>query len=217
MAEVSVAAPSYASVGAEAPEISSPAPGPRPLPEEPVPKSSELLTLGIETSCDETAVAVLHREREVLASMVSSQASLHERYGGVVPELASRAHLQAINPTLAEALRAADVTLWDLGAVAVTMGPGLIGSLAVGVAAAKALSAVLEIPLVGVNHLEAHLYANLLEHEEASPPAIGLIVSGGHTLLVEMADHGIYSLVGQTLDDAAGEAFDKIARFLGLG
>ncbi|MGH2706606.1 MAG: tRNA (adenosine(37)-N6)-threonylcarbamoyltransferase complex transferase subunit TsaD [Actinomycetota bacterium] len=175
------------------------------------------LTLGIETSCDETSVAVLRGARDVLANVVSSQAALHERYGGIVPELASRAHVQSINPVISEALGAADVTLWDLGAIAVTLGPGLIGSLVVGVAAAKALAAVLEVPMIGVNHLEAHLYANLIEHQDAVPPAVALIVSGGHTLLVRMVDHGIYELIGQTLDDAAGEAFDKVARMLGLG
>jgi N6-L-threonylcarbamoyladenine synthase len=177
----------------------------------------DFITLGIETSCDETSVAALRGEREILSNIVSSQAALHERYGGVVPEIASRAHVTAINPVLAEALQTADLTLWDIGAVAVTVGPGLIGSLVVGVAAAKALASVLDVPLIGVNHLEAHLYANLLEHPDAGPPAIGLIVSGGHTLLVRMIDHGIYEVLGQTLDDAAGEAFDKVARYLGLG
>lgn len=181
------------------------------------PAEEALLTLAIETSCDETSVAVLRGERDILANVVSSQVSLHERFGGVVPEIASRAHVQAINPALAEALTRSDVTFWDLSLVAVTEGPGLVGSLVVGVAAAKSLASVLDVPLVGVNHLEAHLYANLLEHPEARPPAIGLIVSGGHTLLVRMHDHGIYEVVGQTVDDAAGEAFDKIARHLGLG
>lgn len=176
-----------------------------------------LLTLGIETSCDETSVAVLRGEREVLSNVISSQVSLHERFGGIVPEIASRAHVQAINPALAEALQRADVTFWDVSVVAVTEGPGLIGSLVVGVASAKAIASVLGVPLIGVNHLEAHLYSNLLEHPEAKPPAVGLIVSGGHTLLVRMHDHGIYEIVGQTLDDAAGEAFDKVARHLGLG
>lgn len=176
-----------------------------------------ILTLGIETSCDETSVAVLRGEREVLSNVVSSSADLHKKYGGVVPEIASREQLQAINPAMAEALSQADVTFWDLSTVAVTVGPGLIGSLVVGVSAAKALASVLEIPLVAVNHLEAHLYSNFLEHLKADVPAIGLIVSGGHTLIVHMIDHGIYDIVGQTLDDAAGEAFDKIARYLGLG
>lgn len=181
------------------------------------PAPEGILTLAIETSCDETAVAVLRGERDVLASVVSSQAALHERYGGVVPEVASRAHVQAINPVLAEALTIADVTFWDIDVVAVTVGPGLAGSLIVGVAAAKSLSAVLEVPLVPVNHLEAHLYAVMLEHAAAKLPAVGLIVSGGHTILVHIVDHGIYDILGQTLDDAAGEAFDKVARFLDLG
>lgn len=180
------------------------------------PKHEQILTLGIETSCDETAVAILEGERNVLANVVSSQVDLHSAYGGVVPDLASRAHVAAINPAIAEALRRADVTLWDLSCVAVTIGPGLIGSLIVGVAAAKSLASVLEKPLVTVNHLEAHLYANFLEHTDFGPPAIGLIVSGGHTLLVHMRAHGIYEVLGRTLDDAAGEAFDKVARFLGL-
>lgn len=174
-------------------------------------------TLGIETSCDETAVAILAGDRNVLANVISSSAPLHEKYGGIVPEVASRAHVQAINPAIEEALMRADLTLWDLSAVAVTAGPGLIGCLVVGVAAAKSLASVLEVPLVAVNHLEAHIYANFLENPEFKPPAIGLIVSGGHTLLVRMHDHGIYEIVGQTLDDAAGEAFDKISRYLGLG
>lgn len=177
----------------------------------------ETLILAIETSCDETSASVLRGERNILANVISSQAALHERYGGIVPELASRAHVQAINPALAEALRQADVTFWDLDAVAVTVGPGLMGSLVVGVAAAKSLAALLEVPLVGVNHLEAHIYANFLDHPEAKPPAIALIVSGGHSLLVHMYDHGMYEVLGETLDDAAGEAFDKVARFLGLG
>lgn len=176
-----------------------------------------ILTLGIETSCDETSVAVLRGERELLANVISSQVDLHSKYGGIVPEVASRAHVEAINPVIAEALQQADITFWDVGAVAVTVGPGLIGSLIVGVSAAKALASVLEVPLVSVNHLEAHLYGVLLEHPDAAPPAIGLIVSGGHSLIVKMTDHGIYEVLGETLDDAAGEAFDKIARFLGLG
>ena len=183
----------------------------------PVPGSQPLLTLAIETSCDETSVAVLRGEREVLANVVSSQVELHESFGGIVPELASRAHVRAVNPVIAESLRNADITLWDVDMIAVTVGPGLIGSLIVGVAAAKSLASVLDVPLVGVNHLEAHMYAALLEHPEASPPLIALIVSGGHSLLVHMIDHGIYEVLGQTLDDAAGEAFDKVARFLGLG
>ncbi|MGH2773747.1 MAG: tRNA (adenosine(37)-N6)-threonylcarbamoyltransferase complex transferase subunit TsaD [Actinomycetota bacterium] len=173
--------------------------------------------MGIESSCDETAVALLKGERAVLSNVISSSARLHQKYGGIVPEVASRAHVQAINPAIAEALNRAESTLWDLSAVAVTIGPGLVGSLVVGVAAAKSLAAVLDIPLIGVNHLEAHIYSNCLENADFAPPAVGLIVSGGHTLLVYMPNHGLYDLTGQTLDDAAGEAFDKIARFLGLG
>lgn len=183
----------------------------------PEPRQVPFHTLGIETSCDETSVAILRGEREVLANVVSSSSPLHERFGGVVPELASRAHVQAINPAIAEALVRADLTMWDVGCIAVTIGPGLIGSLVVGVAAAKSLAAVLERPLVGVNHLEAHLYANFLDHKDFKPPAVGLVVSGGHTLLVHMAGHGLYEILGQTLDDAAGEAFDKVGRVLGLG
>jgi len=175
------------------------------------------LILGIETSCDETAVAIVRGTSEVLANVISSSAPLHEKYGGIVPDIASRAHVQAINPAIEEALSRADLTLWDLSAIAVTSGPGLIGCLVVGVAAAKALASVLETPLIGVNHLEAHIYANFLENPDFAPPAIGLIVSGGHTLLVRMHDHGLYEIIGQTLDDAAGEAFDKISRYLGLG
>lgn len=181
------------------------------------PDKEEIITLGIETSCDETSVAVLRGERDVLSNVISSSSDLHIKYGGIVPEVASRAHVQAINPAIAEALQRADLTLWDIHVIAATVGPGLIGSLVVGVAAAKSLAAVLDLPLVGVNHLEAHLYACLLEHKQASLPAIGMVVSGGHTLLVHMSDHGIYEILGQTLDDAVGEAFDKVARFLGLG
>lgn len=177
----------------------------------------ERLIMGIETSCDETCVAILRGPNDVLANVISSSADLHSKYGGVVPEVASRAHVQAINPAIAEALRTADVTLWDMSAIAVTVGPGLIGSLVVGVAAAKSLASVLEIPLLAINHLEAHIYANFIEHLDFQPPAVGLVVSGGHTLLVHMQAHGIYEVLGETLDDAAGEAFDKVARYLGIG
>jgi N6-L-threonylcarbamoyladenine synthase len=203
----------------EALEITETSPVLEILPEELplIPSEEQVLILGIETSCDETAIAVLRGGREVLSNVISSSADLHSKYGGVVPEVASRAHVQAINPAIAEALSRADVTAWDLSAVAVTLGPGLIGSLVVGVAAAKSLASVLEVPLIGVNHLEAHVYANYLDHADFAPPAIGLIISGGHTLLVHMAGHGLYEVVGETLDDAVGEAFDKVARYLGLG
>jgi N6-L-threonylcarbamoyladenine synthase len=173
--------------------------------------------LGIETSCDETAAAVVSGGVAVLSSVVSSQIDLHARFGGVVPEIASRAHLELLTPVVAEALVEAGVEGPDLDAVAATVGPGLIGSLLVGVSAAKALALVWGVPFVGVNHLEAHVYAAFLEEPDLEPPLVVLIVSGGHTMLIAMEGHGQYRLLGQTLDDAAGEAFDKVARFLGLG
>ena len=173
--------------------------------------------LAIETSCDETAAAVLQGPNRVLSSVVSSQVDLHARFGGVVPEVASRAHVELLTPVVAEALVEAGVTGDDIRAVAATVGPGLIGSLLVGVSAAKSLALVWDVPFVGVNHLEAHLYAALLEEPDLEPPLVVLLVSGGHTMLVAMRDHGKYELLGSTLDDAAGEAFDKVARFLGLG
>lgn len=176
----------------------------------------ETLVLGIETSCDETSAAVVKGGREILSNVVASQTELHGEYGGIVPEIAARAHVEALSPALREALLRADVTFWDIDAVAVTLGPGLIGSLLVGVAEAKAIASVLAVPLVGVNHLEAHIYSNLLADREAGFPAIVLIISGGHTLLVHARNHGDYELLGGTVDDAAGEAFDKVARFLGL-
>ncbi len=177
----------------------------------------ELLVLGIETSCDETAAACVRGGREVLSSVVSSQVDLHARYGGVVPEIASRAHSELIIPVTAQAMVEAGVDAEDLDVVAATTGPGLVGALLVGVSAAKALALTWGLPFVAVNHLEAHLYAALLEEPELQFPLVVLLVSGGHTMLIEMVDHGEYRLLGQTLDDAAGEAFDKVARFLGLG
>jgi N6-L-threonylcarbamoyladenine synthase len=183
--------------------------------------NEQVTILGVETSCDETAAAVLtHTEGKpltVLSSVVSSQVDLHARYGGVVPEIASRAHVELLTPVLAQALVEAGVTDADVGAVAATVGPGLVGSLLVGVSAAKALSLVWDVPFVGVNHLEAHLYASFIEEPDLELPLVVLLVSGGHTLLVAMDDHGRYRLLGSTIDDAAGEAFDKVARFLGLG
>jgi N6-L-threonylcarbamoyladenine synthase len=178
---------------------------------------TELLVLGIETSCDETAAACVRGGREVLSSVVSSQVDLHARYGGVVPEIASRAHSELIIPVTAQAMVEAGVDAGGLDVVAATTGPGLIGALLVGVSAAKALALTWGLPFVAVNHLEAHLYAALLEEPELQFPLVVLLVSGGHTMLIEMVDHGEYRLLGQTLDDAAGEAFDKVARFLGLG
>jgi N6-L-threonylcarbamoyladenine synthase len=180
--------------------------------------------LAIETSCDETAAAVVEDGCRVLSSIVSSQVDLHARFGGVVPEMASRAHVELLTPVIAESLSVAGVDGRDLGAVAATVGPGLIGSLLVGVSAAKAYSLAWGVPFVGVNHMEAHLHAAFLEQPDLDLPAVVLLVSGGHTLLVRMdrASEGCafpfeYRLVGQTIDDAAGEAFDKVARFLGLG
>jgi len=175
------------------------------------------IVLGIETSCDETAASVVVAGRDVRSSIVSSQIDLHARFGGVVPELASRAHVELINPVVAEALVEAGVEGRDLACVAATIGPGLIGSLLVGVSAAKALSLVWGVPFVGVNHLEGHLYASFLEEPDLALPAVVLLVSGGHTLLLLVERPGTYRLLGQTIDDAAGEAFDKVARYLGLG
>jgi N6-L-threonylcarbamoyladenine synthase len=173
--------------------------------------------LGIETSCDETAAAVVEDGYEVLSSVVSSQVDLHARFGGVVPEVASRAHVELITGVIAEALVEAGVELRELDAIAACQGPGLAGSLLVGVSAAKALALTAGLPYVGVNHLEGHLYAAWLEDPTLRPPIATLIVSGGHTLLVVMEGHGQYRVVGETVDDAAGEAFDKVARHLGLG
>jgi N6-L-threonylcarbamoyladenine synthase len=173
--------------------------------------------LGIETSCDETAAAVVSEGRTVMSSVVSSQIDLHARYGGVVPEIASRAHLELLVPVVAEATFDAHVEGPDLVAVGATYGPGLIGSLLIGVSAAKALALAWDVPFVAVNHLEAHLYAALLEEPDLEMPLVVLLVSGGHTLLIRMDGPGDYQLMGSTLDDAAGEAFDKVARFLGLG
>ncbi|HEX9235814.1 MAG TPA: tRNA (adenosine(37)-N6)-threonylcarbamoyltransferase complex transferase subunit TsaD [Actinomycetota bacterium] len=173
--------------------------------------------LGIETSCDETAVAVVEDGRTILSNLISSQARLHERFGGVVPEVASRAHLETINPLLTMALAEAGIWFGDVDGVAVTVGPGLVGALLVGLAAAKAVVVALDVPFVGVNHLEGHIYANMLEHGPVTEPYVTFLVSGGHTMLVHVPEPHVYELLGQTLDDAAGEAFDKVARFLGLG
>ena len=177
--------------------------------------------MGIETSCDETAISVVVDGRRVLSNVIASQVELHARYGGVVPEVASRQHVLELVPTVEAGLGRADLTLSDIDAVAVTHGPGLAGALLVGVNAAKALALGAGLPLIGINHLEGHIYANWLEDAdpEADPgfPLLCLIASGGHTDLILMEDHGRYSLIGRTRDDAAGEAFDKAARILGLG
>jgi len=175
------------------------------------------LVLGIETSCDETAASVVARGTTVLSSVVSSQIDLHARFGGVVPELAGRAHLVTLGPVIDDALNQAGVSGRDLEAVAVTHGPGLIGALLVGVSHAKALSVAWNVPFVGVNHLEGHIYACLLERPDLPLPAIVLLVSGGHTMLVHVEAKGQYKILGGTIDDAAGEAYDKVARVLGLG
>ncbi|CAN5685669.1 tRNA (adenosine(37)-N6)-threonylcarbamoyltransferase complex transferase subunit TsaD [soil metagenome] len=177
----------------------------------------DTLVLGIETSCDETSASVVRGDRTILSNVVASQTELHTEYGGIVPEIASRAHVEALTPAIRQALVTADVTFWDIDAVGATLGPGLIGSLLVGVAEAKTIAAVLDVPFVGVNHLEAHLYSNLLADPKADWPAVALLISGGHTMLVHARAHGHYDIMGGTLDDAAGEAFDKVARFLGLG
>jgi N6-L-threonylcarbamoyladenine synthase len=177
---------------------------------------NETLVLGIETSCDETSASVVRGGREILSNVIASQTELHGEYGGIVPEAAARAHVEALTPAIREALLRADATFWDLDAVAATLGPGLIGSLLVGVAEAKAIASVLDIPFVGVNHLEAHIYSNFLGNNEAKWPAVVLLISGGHTMLVHALGDGTYEVLGGTLDDAAGEAFDKVARFLGL-
>lgn len=173
--------------------------------------------LGIETSCDETAASVVVDGTSILSSVVSSQVDLHARFGGVVPEIASRAHTELITPVIAQALVEAGRTGKELTAVAATYGPGLVGSLLVGVSAAKALALTWGVPFIGVNHLEGHLYAGLLEEPDLQFPLVVLLVSGGHTMIVEMQGHGQYRLLGQTVDDAAGEAFDKVARYLDLG
>jgi N6-L-threonylcarbamoyladenine synthase len=175
------------------------------------------LVLGIETSCDETAAALVMGGQDVVSSVVSSQVDLHARYGGVVPEIASRAHLDTLNPVVARAIVEAGVPESRIDAVACTIGPGLIGALLVGVAAAKSFALAWDVPFIGVNHHEAHLYSAFLEDPTLEFPVVVLLVSGGHTMLIEMRGHGRYRLLGQTIDDAAGEAFDKVARFLGLG
>ncbi|OGC32777.1 tRNA (adenosine(37)-N6)-threonylcarbamoyltransferase complex transferase subunit TsaD [candidate division WOR-1 bacterium RIFOXYB2_FULL_48_7] len=186
-----------------------------------------MLILSIETSCDETSVAIIGDNCAILANLVSSQIDLHRKYGGIVPEIASRKHIEVINPLIKEALEKAKISFKDLTAVAVTYGPGLIGSLLVGLSAAKAIAYGLNIPLLGVNHLAGHIYANFItsniKHQTSKStsksqfPFICLLVSGGHTMLVLVESHGKYKTLGRTRDDAAGEAFDKIARFLNLG
>lgn len=177
----------------------------------------DTLILAIESSCDETAAAVVRNGREVLSNVISSQIDLHTLYGGVVPEIASRKHIERINQVIEEALSTAGVSLEQMDAVAVTYGPGLVGALLVGVAEAKAIAYAAGKPLVGVHHIEGHIAANFIEHPELEPPFLSLVVSGGHTHLVRVEDYGVFTILGRTRDDAAGEAFDKVARAIGLG
>jgi len=179
--------------------------------------SKDIYILGIESSCDETAAAVVKNGRTVLSNVISSQIDLHTLYGGVVPEIASRKHIEKINQVIEKALLDADMSLKDMDAIAVTYGPGLVGALLVGVAEAKAISFASNIPLVGVHHIEGHISANYIEHSELKPPFLSLVVSGGHSHLVKVVDYGKYEILGKTRDDAAGEAFDKVARAIGLG
>lgn len=180
-------------------------------------KAGDVLILAVESSCDETAAAVVKNGREVLSNVIYSQIALHTPYGGVVPEIASRKHIEKIDQVMEQALTEAGVTLQDMTAIAVTYGPGLVGALLVGVSAAKAISFASGLPLVGVHHIEGHISANYIENKELEPPFICLVVSGGHSHLVAVRDYGVYEILGRTRDDAAGEAFDKVARAIGLG
>ena len=180
-------------------------------------EKKDIRILAIESSSDETAAADVKNGREVLSNVISSQIALHTLYGGVVPEIASRKHIEKINDVIQEALDQANVSLQDLDAVGVTYGPGLVGALLVGVAEAKAISYAAKLPLIGVHHIEGHISANYIENKELEPPFICLVVSGGHTHLVVVRDYGEYEIIGKTRDDAAGEAFDKVARAIGLG
>jgi N6-L-threonylcarbamoyladenine synthase len=179
--------------------------------------TKDVLILAIESSCDETAAAVVRNGREVLSNIIFSQIELHKLYGGVVPEIASRKHIEKINQVIEEALASAGTTLEEMDAIGVTYGPGLVGALLVGVAEAKAISFAAKKPLIGVHHIEGHVSANYIDNKELEPPFLCLIVSGGHTHLVLVKDYGKYEIIGRTRDDAAGEAFDKVARAIGLG
>lgn len=180
-------------------------------------EQKDVYILAIESSCDETAAAVVKNGREVLSNVIYSQIALHTEYGGVVPEIASRRHIEKINQVIKQALSEADKKLEEMNAIAVTYGPGLVGALLVGVSAAKAISFATGIPLIGVHHIEGHISANFIENKELEPPFICLVVSGGHSHLVTVKDYGEYEILGRTRDDAAGEAFDKVARAIGLG
>jgi len=173
--------------------------------------------LAIESSCDETAAAVVVNGREVLSNIIASQIDIHKKFGGVVPEVASRKHIEVISSVVKEALDKADLTLKDIDAIGVTYGPGLVGALLVGMQYAKSLAYAIDKPLIGVNHIEGHICANFIEHKDLEPPFICLVVSGGHTFIVYMKDYGVFEVIGETRDDAAGEAYDKVARAIGLG
>ena len=180
-------------------------------------EKKDIVILGIESSCDETAASIVSNGREVLSNVISSQIALHTLYGGVVPEIASRKHIEKINVVIEQALSEAQMTLDDLDAIGVTYGPGLVGALLVGVSEAKAIAYAKKLPLIGVHHIEGHISANYIENKDLEPPFACLVVSGGHTHLVIVKDYGKYEIVGRTRDDAAGEAFDKVARAIGLG
>ena len=180
-------------------------------------KDNQFITLGNESSCDETSVAVLRGGREVLSNIIASQIKVHQVFGGVVPEIASRHHLDNINTVLDSALKEADITMKEVDLIGVTYGPGLVGALLIGLATAKSIAYALKKPLVGVHHIQGHISANYIEHKELEPPFLSLVVSGGHTNIVDVKDHNHYEVLGRTRDDAAGEAFDKVARVLGLG
>lgn len=177
----------------------------------------DIKILGIESSCDETAAAVVVNGREVLSNIIASQIDIHTKFGGVVPEVASRKHIEVISAVVSEALNKADLTFKDIDAVGVTYGPGLVGALLVGMQYAKSLAYAIGKPLVGVNHIEGHICANFIQHKDLKPPFVCLVVSGGHTFIVHMKDYGKFEVIGQTRDDAAGEAYDKVARAIGLG
>ena len=177
----------------------------------------DIFILAVESSCDETAASVVKNGRDVLSNVIYSQISLHTEYGGVVPEIASRKHIEKINQVIEQALRDAEMRLNEMSAIAVTYGPGLVGALLVGVSAAKAISFASGIPLIGVHHIEGHISANFIENKDLEPPFVCLVVSGGHSHLVVVKDYGVYEIIGKTRDDAAGEAFDKVVRAIGLG
>lgn len=180
-------------------------------------KNGQWITMGIESSCDETSIAILQEDRTVLSNVISSQIKVHQVFGGVVPEIASRHHLDNINGVLQQALEEANVELNEVDVIGVTYGPGLVGALLIGLATAKAIAFAIKKPLVGVNHIQGHISANYIEHSELEPPFLALVVSGGHTHIVDVKGYNEYEVLGRTRDDAAGEAFDKVARVLGLG